>query len=113
MNKNFLLTNTIVISQDLFIEDGEILIRNGKIVSVGKKGESKKSKDIIEYDLGGRISMPGFVNPHTHLYSELATALSPKVPTPDFTSILEQFWWPLDSVHNEESIYYSALSGIN
>ena len=112
MKDKLLLTNTSIISSGRFIENGEILIQKGKITAVGEYGSISKTADAEEIDLGGRISMPGFVNPHTHLYSALATGLSPKGPTPDFKSILENFWWPLDAVHDEESVYYSTLSGL-
>ncbi|HAK45655.1 MAG TPA: hypothetical protein DCO79_07020 [Spirochaeta sp.] len=112
MNKVFLLSNAVIASPGLFIEDGEILIENGKIVSVGEKGSSAVPEGTKEWDLGGRITMPGLVNPHTHLYSELSTGLSPKGPVDDFEAVLKNFWWPLDAVHDEESVYFSAVSGI-
>jgi len=50
------------------IRDGGILIRDGKIESVGSSDEiEKKSKSADVVDLGGRLVLPGFVDAHTHL----------------------------------------------
>ncbi|HST31809.1 MAG TPA: imidazolonepropionase [Chthoniobacterales bacterium] len=50
------------------IPDGGILIRDGKIDSVGSSDEiERKAGDAEIVDLGGRVAMPGFVDAHTHL----------------------------------------------
>ena len=50
------------------IRDGGILIRDGKIDSVGpSKKIEKKSKGVEIVDLRGRVALPGFVDAHTHL----------------------------------------------
>ena len=61
------------------IRDGGILIRDGKIDSVGVSGEIEKRltalsgrssappEDLELVDLAGRIVLPGFVDAHTHL----------------------------------------------
>jgi imidazolonepropionase len=50
------------------ISDGGVLIRDGKIDSVGPSDEIEKKAGGAEIvDLGGRIAFPGFVDPHTHL----------------------------------------------
>ena len=46
------------------IEKGSIAIKDGKIVGVGKNLDFKADKTI---DVSGKIIMPGFVDPHTHL----------------------------------------------
>ena len=48
------------------IENGAILIDDGKIVEVGSMRELKGSAE-EEIDASGKIVMPGFVDPHTHL----------------------------------------------
>ena len=51
-----------------FIRDGGMLIRDGKIESVGPTDEiEKKVRDAEVVDAGGRVVMPGFVDAHTHL----------------------------------------------
>ena len=48
------------------IEDGAVLIDNGKILEVGTTRELRGSAE-VEIDATGRVVMPGFVDPHTHL----------------------------------------------
>jgi imidazolonepropionase len=51
------------------IRDGGILIRDGKIDSVGPSDEivSEDASNCEVVDLGGRVALPGFVDAHTHL----------------------------------------------
>lgn len=114
MKNRYLLHNCIVADSRNFYGSGEILVSGGKIEAVGHVGELEPVLDsgIIKYDLGGRIVIPGFVNPHAHLYSSLSPGLTPKGPMSSFSEILTNFWWPLDAVMDEESVYYSAVSGI-
>ena len=50
------------------IRDGGVLIRDGKIETVGPSDEiEKKSEGAEVVDLGGRVALPGFVDAHTHL----------------------------------------------
>src|SRR5438477_9097549 len=55
-------------SELAIISDGGMLIRDGKIESVGPSAEIEKyvgDEEIV--DAGGRVVMPGFVDAHTHL----------------------------------------------
>jgi len=47
------------------IEDGEVLIRDGRIVAVGRKLAAGAARKI---DARGQIVLPGFVDTHNHLY---------------------------------------------
>ncbi len=49
-----------------FIENGAVLIDGDKIVEVGENRELKSSGE-FEIDASGKIVLPGFVDPHTHL----------------------------------------------
>jgi imidazolonepropionase len=50
------------------IEDAAVLCSGGQIVAAGKRRELRKrvSKRTREVDCGGRVALPGFVDPHTH-----------------------------------------------
>ncbi len=48
------------------IENGAVLIDGEKIVEVGETRELKGSADRV-VDASGKVVMPGFVDPHTHL----------------------------------------------
>jgi imidazolonepropionase len=50
------------------IQDGAVLIRDGKIAVVGTSTELRASyPDEVPLDAKGRVVLPGFVDPHTHL----------------------------------------------
>jgi len=52
------------------LEDGAVLCAKGKIAAVGKRREvSKQAKKLKakEFDCGGKVVVPGFVDSHTHL----------------------------------------------
>lgn len=60
-----LITNAHIISPDLEIEHGSILIENGKIAGVYNNPENIPSADET-YDAGGNYAFPGFVDIHAH-----------------------------------------------
>ncbi|MCL5288958.1 MAG: imidazolonepropionase [Acidobacteria bacterium] len=52
------------------INDGALLIRDGKIIAVGTRRAIERRKDsrrAKKFDVGGRVVLPGFVDSHTHL----------------------------------------------
>jgi len=50
------------------IEDGALAIKDGRIALVGKSREVRAQVEARrEVDASGRVVMPGFVDPHTHL----------------------------------------------
>jgi len=51
-----------------FIEDGALAIKDGRIALVGQSSEVRAQAEARkEVDASGRVVMPGFVDPHTHL----------------------------------------------
>jgi len=50
------------------IEDGAVLVRDGKILAVGPSRELRRAyRDEATLDASGCVLLPGFVDPHTHL----------------------------------------------
>src|SRR5688572_3749527 len=50
------------------IENGAIVIRDEKIIAIGKTDELKNAyPEEPAFDAGGGVMMPGFVDPHTHI----------------------------------------------
>ncbi|HLS19499.1 MAG TPA: imidazolonepropionase [Paracoccaceae bacterium] len=52
------------------VEDGALLIRDGRIVAVGARGDiatGGRGPDLAEEDLGGRLVTPAPIDCHTHL----------------------------------------------
>lgn len=52
------------------VSDGAIAVTGGRILAVGTEAEVRRAigeaRVIEEYDAGGRVVMPGWVDPHTH-----------------------------------------------
>jgi len=48
-------------------ESVEILIEDGRITAIGPEGSVRPSGDVETLDAGGRIVLPGLVDPHRHL----------------------------------------------
>lgn len=48
------------------IEQGTLLVQNGKITAVGDARTVKLSSDVIIVDLAGKVIMPGLVDSHSH-----------------------------------------------
>jgi putative selenium metabolism protein SsnA len=92
------------------IERTSLRVAGGLVIERGSKLEPREGEEVI--DLGGRIVMPGMVCAHTHLYSALARGMpAPRRPPNNFKEILDLIWWRLDRALDEETIYWSALSG--
>lgn len=59
-----------------------------------------------------KLTLPGFVCAHTHLYSALARGMpATREPPRNFVEILERVWWRLDRALDAESVELSALVG--
>ncbi|HWE27139.1 MAG TPA: amidohydrolase family protein, partial [Polyangia bacterium] len=59
-----------------------------------------------------KLTLPGFVCAHTHLYSSLARGMpAPLEPPRSFVEILERVWWRLDRALDAEAVELSALVG--
>ncbi len=50
------------------IDDGGVAIARSRIVAVGRSAELRRRyRPLQEIDAGGRVVLPGFVDPHTHV----------------------------------------------
>ena len=100
-------------------ENWAIKIKGDTIEKVGPLNKmSTDHPDLpIEMHENGVIS-PGFINSHMHLYGVLSHGIVPPVEIKDFTSFLEDFWWPLveDQLTHElieKATYQAAIELIN
>ena len=96
---------------DEIVQDGGILIGDGRIVEIGDSATLIDSHpDLVQIDAGNQLVMPGNICAHTHFYGAFARGLAiPGRPMKDFPDILERLWWRLDRALTEEDITYSAL----
>lgn len=60
-----LIFNTRIVSPDLEIENGSLLIDDGRIARVLKPGDPQPSAD-TRIDADGRTTLPGFIDIHSH-----------------------------------------------
>jgi cytosine/adenosine deaminase-related metal-dependent hydrolase len=89
-----------------FYENRYILF-DTEIQDTGDMKDFKGAEEII--DCSGCIVLPGLVNCHTHVYSELSRGMPVYFNPRNFKDILEQLWWKLDSRLDEAAVYHSGL----
>jgi putative selenium metabolism protein SsnA len=102
------------------IEDGAILIQNGKIVAVDTtdvltsryadqmRALSSNGADVI--DAQGQLALPACLCGHTHFYGAFARGWAyPGPAATSFVEILERLWWRLDKRLTLEDVRYAAL----
>jgi putative selenium metabolism protein SsnA len=85
-----------------------ILIEEGLITRVAPQGRFGRFAG-KRIDAAGKVVLPGLVNAHTHCYSTFARGLTRIKAAQDFTAVLKNLWWRLDSALTTEDCYYSAM----
>jgi imidazolonepropionase-like amidohydrolase len=60
----------ITMRGDEIIEDGEIVVRDNRIVAVGRRGSVDVPADARVVDVTGRTIVPGFVDVHAHMWPQ-------------------------------------------
>ncbi|MGE5498782.1 MAG: amidohydrolase family protein, partial [Syntrophothermus sp.] len=108
-----ILKNATILNFDppQVLKDQDVLIEGGRIADVGKGiAEGVTASKII--DLSGKYISPGLVCAHNHFYSALARGIVADIKSStDFIGILQHLWWKLDRALDEESLYYSGITG--
>jgi putative selenium metabolism protein SsnA len=108
------IENGLIVTMDKerrILKRGNVVIVDGKIVSVENVGKSSGGRQADEViDATDKIVMPGLICAHHHLYSTFARGMAiPGEPAKNFVGILEKLWWKLDNTLTKEDIYYSSL----
>ncbi len=107
---DIVITNGTVLtmnSEKEVIENGVVIVKNNKILEVGKKGIEKKysAKKIIDANEG--IIMPGMINTHTHVSMSVFRSLADDVP-----DRLNRYLFPLEKqMVSPEMVYLGAIHG--
>ncbi|MCA1564825.1 MAG: 5'-deoxyadenosine deaminase [Acidobacteria bacterium] len=107
MTSSILIKGGAIIT--LNVEDeivtGDVLIRDGRIVSIGETTEG--ADEVI--DARGAAVLPGFVQTHIHLCQTLFRGAADDLPLIDW---LKRRVWPLEAAHTPASLRASARLGI-
>jgi len=108
MNNKLLVKNALIVTmnQDSDVFQGDILIDNKNISSIGPSLLDKQA-DI--FDASGYIVTPGFIQTHVHLCQTLFRNLADDLSLLDWLQIKI---WPFESRHTAESLRASARLGI-
>ncbi|OQX85849.1 hypothetical protein B6D60_07185 [candidate division KSB1 bacterium 4484_87] len=96
---------------------GDLILENDKIFRIEQKDfdqylRSKREKSDAEYSADGRVITLPLINFHDHFYSRLAKGLPVSGKMDNFVGILENLWWKLDLLLDEEMIRASAQMAI-
>jgi imidazolonepropionase len=84
------------------IEDGAVLVRDGKVTEVGASNELRRlHPHETAYDASGCVVMPGFVDPHTHVVwsGDRAAEFEMKIAGAKYLDILTAGGGILSTVH--------------
>ena len=87
--------------------NASILIENDRIASISSEGTTHDGGNII--DASGYVIIPGFVQTHIHLCQTLFRGLADDL---ELLEWLKNKIFPMESAHNENSMYVSAKLGI-
>src|SRR5436189_1895165 len=91
------------------IVDADVLVENGRIVSVGRMGRRADGRPKpTTIDCDGLVVLPGLVQAHIHLCQTLFRGLADDL---SLEAWLAQRIWPLEAAHTEASIHASAMLG--
>src|SRR5574339_683005 len=96
---------TIVTMNDrLDIVDGDAVVRDGRIVSVGKNTDPDRGNHRV-IDAAGGYLLPGFVQTHTHLCQTLFRGSADDMPLLEW---LKQRVWPMEAAHTPQTLRASV-----
>jgi 5-methylthioadenosine/S-adenosylhomocysteine deaminase len=94
---------TIVTMNDrLDIVAGDVVVRDGRIASVGRDDIGRHAKVI---DAGGNYLLPGFIQTHIHLCQTLFRGSADDMPLLEW---LKRRVWPMEAAHNRATLRASA-----
>jgi len=91
--------DTIIKSDYLVLEDvlkpnWGVRIENNRIVEVAPNENIKIKNGDKTINFKNKILTPGFINGHMHMYGVLAHGITVETMVSEFSSFLEDFWWP-------------------
>lgn len=100
---------TILTGDDEEIDDGSILLRDGKIVAVGKQIETPEDAQVI--DASGKWVTPGIIDVHSHLGVYASPAVQAHADGNEMTDPNTAGVWAEHSVWPQDPGFVTALAG--
>lgn len=96
---------------------GDLTLENDKISKIEEKNfgqflRSRNGSSNAEYSADGRVLTLPLINFHDHFYSRLAKGIPVSGKMDNFVGILENLWWKLDLLLDEEMIRASGQMAI-
>ena len=88
--------------------EGDLLVRGGRIVAVGKDAERAALKPARVLDARGCAVLPGLVQAHVHLCQVLFRGMADDLPLLEW---LRRRIWPFEAAHDEKSARARSGSG--
>ncbi|MFW6361218.1 MAG: amidohydrolase family protein [Spirochaetota bacterium] len=90
---------TVIKAGYALLEDGlhtetGVRVEAGRIAVVAPNDQLRVEAGDTLIDARDKLLSPGFVNGHMHMYGVLSHGISVEAAVTDFTSFLEDFWWP-------------------
>ncbi len=110
---SLLIQNGLIVTMDeerRIVEDGAIMIENGRIIDLGKTSEIKdKYKPERVIDAHRKAVLPGLVNLHAHLWFKLYRGAGGEWP---LRERLRRVTWPVTESLTPDDVYAGAMSSI-
>lgn len=98
INCDLIIKGRYILPMDVdlnIVENGIVVIKENKIIAVGKEGELEnkyKAKEVL--NAGNSIIMPGLINTHTHAAMTYFRGLADDLPLQEW---LEKYIWPAEA----------------
>jgi len=107
-NADIIIKNATILTlnkESEIIDDGWIVIKDGKIIALGSGEHNYASREIIHAE--GKVVMPGLVNTHSHAAMTLLRGADDNSKLADWISNMEDY----EKEISENDAYYGALLG--
>jgi len=109
MEKKFLVGATVLTGTGECIENGCVVVGDGKIAKVGKDIKPPKGAEIV--DLKGLILTPGLIDAHVHIGVHPDGFPADMQDTNEMTDPVTAPLRALDAVYNDDTAFMDALAG--
>lgn len=107
-----LIRNTTIVTMDdekRIINEGEILVEEGRITRVGKAGQVLGAAEARVIDGTGKIALPGLINAHTHAAMTLFRGYADDMALQEW---LQTKIWPREAFLQAEDVYWGTMLAI-